>query len=122
MPDATAVQETKDFFDKMRKALKNNEVYQNFLRCLSLYNQEIINRVPDPDQLTVPQQTSGAAEVVQGFCIQEIMDKIVRIGIKAILTMILGAAGKRVACMIYCWKDFRSTRKLLHKWINSVLL
>ena len=33
------------FFDKVRKALKNNEVYQNFLRCLSLYNQEIVNRV-----------------------------------------------------------------------------
>ena len=32
------------FFDKVRKALKNTEVYENFLRCLVLYNQEIVSR------------------------------------------------------------------------------
>jgi len=32
------------FFDKVRKALKNNEGYDNFLRCLVLFNQEIISR------------------------------------------------------------------------------
>ena len=32
------------FFDKVRKALKNSEVYENFLRCLVLYNQEIVSR------------------------------------------------------------------------------
>ena len=32
------------FFDKVRKALKNTEVYENFLRCLVLFNQEIVSR------------------------------------------------------------------------------
>merc|ERR1719422_357811 len=32
------------FFDKVRKALKNSEVYDNFLRCLVLFNQEIVSR------------------------------------------------------------------------------
>lgn len=32
------------FFDKVRKALKNQEVYENFLRCLILFNQEIVSR------------------------------------------------------------------------------
>ncbi len=32
------------FFDKVRKALRSSEVYNNFLRCLILFNQEIINR------------------------------------------------------------------------------
>lgn len=32
------------FFDKVRKALRNPEVYENFLRCLTLYNQEIISK------------------------------------------------------------------------------
>ena len=32
------------FFDKVRKALKNSEVYENFLRCLVLFNQEIVSR------------------------------------------------------------------------------
>ena len=32
------------FFDKVRKALKNQEVYENFLRCLVLFNQEVISR------------------------------------------------------------------------------
>lgn len=30
------------FFDKVRKALRSPEVYENFLRCLTLFNQEII--------------------------------------------------------------------------------
>ena len=29
---------------KVRKALKNAEVYDNFLRCLVLFNQEVISR------------------------------------------------------------------------------
>ncbi|XP_077996855.1 paired amphipathic helix protein Sin3a-like isoform X2 [Glandiceps talaboti] len=32
------------FFDKVRKALKSQEVYENFLRCLVLFNQEVISR------------------------------------------------------------------------------
>lgn len=32
------------FFDKVRKALRNTEVYENFLRCLVIYNHEIISR------------------------------------------------------------------------------
>lgn len=32
------------FFDKVRKALKNAEVYDNFLRCLILFNQDIITK------------------------------------------------------------------------------
>lgn len=32
------------FFDKVRKALRTPEVYDNFLRCLTLFNQEIISR------------------------------------------------------------------------------
>lgn len=33
------------FFDKVRKALRSPEVYENFLRCLTLFNQEIISRI-----------------------------------------------------------------------------
>lgn len=33
------------FFDNVRKALKSSEVYDNFLRCLTLFNQELISRV-----------------------------------------------------------------------------
>ncbi|XP_066262316.1 paired amphipathic helix protein Sin3a-like [Euwallacea similis] len=32
------------FFDKVRKALRSQEVYNNFLRCLVLFNQEIISK------------------------------------------------------------------------------
>ncbi|XP_017837186.1 paired amphipathic helix protein Sin3a isoform X3 [Drosophila busckii] len=32
------------FFDKVRKALRNPEVYHNFLRCLTLFNQEIVSK------------------------------------------------------------------------------
>jgi paired amphipathic helix protein Sin3a len=32
------------FFDKVRKALKSPEVYDNFLRCLVLFNQELISK------------------------------------------------------------------------------
>ncbi|XP_049782230.1 paired amphipathic helix protein Sin3b-like [Schistocerca cancellata] len=31
------------FFDKVRKALKNTEAYENFLRCLTLFNNEIVS-------------------------------------------------------------------------------
>lgn len=33
------------YFDKVRKAFHNPQVYENFLRCLCLYNHEIISRV-----------------------------------------------------------------------------
>lgn len=32
------------FFEKVRKALKSPEVYENFLRCLILFNNEVISR------------------------------------------------------------------------------
>ncbi|KAJ3648743.1 hypothetical protein Zmor_020522 [Zophobas morio] len=32
------------FFDKVRKAVRSQEVYNNFLRCLILFNQEIISK------------------------------------------------------------------------------
>jgi hypothetical protein len=41
------------FFDKVRKALRTPEVYDNFLRCLVLFNQEVISRA-ELIQLTTP--------------------------------------------------------------------
>jgi paired amphipathic helix protein Sin3a len=41
------------FFDKVRKALRSKEVYDNFLRCLVLFNQEVISRT-ELVQLTAP--------------------------------------------------------------------
>lgn len=32
------------FFDKVREALRSPDVYDNFLRCLTLYNQEIVSK------------------------------------------------------------------------------
>ncbi|KAI1292628.1 Paired amphipathic helix protein Sin3a [Halotydeus destructor] len=32
------------FFDKVRKALRSTDVYENFLRCLVMYNHEIVSR------------------------------------------------------------------------------
>ncbi|ELT88117.1 hypothetical protein CAPTEDRAFT_177539 [Capitella teleta] len=32
------------YFDKVRKALRNENVYRNFLRCLVLFNQEVVSR------------------------------------------------------------------------------
>ncbi|XP_070503686.1 paired amphipathic helix protein Sin3a isoform X1 [Chironomus tepperi] len=32
------------FFDKVREALKSSDVYDNFLRCLTLFNQEIVSK------------------------------------------------------------------------------
>ncbi|XP_028417065.1 paired amphipathic helix protein Sin3a-like [Dendronephthya gigantea] len=32
------------FFDKVRKALRSQKVYEDFLRCLKLFNQEVISR------------------------------------------------------------------------------
>lgn len=32
------------FFERVKKALKSDAVYHNFLRCLSLYNNEIVSR------------------------------------------------------------------------------
>ena len=32
------------FCSQVRKAVKSTEAYENFLRCLTLYNQEVINR------------------------------------------------------------------------------
>ncbi|KAJ1085601.1 hypothetical protein NDU88_005731 [Pleurodeles waltl] len=31
------------FFDKVRRALKSQEVYENFLRCIALFNQELVS-------------------------------------------------------------------------------
>ena len=41
------------FFDKVRKQLKSKEVYEDFLRCLVLFNQEVISRT-ELVQLTAP--------------------------------------------------------------------
>ncbi|XP_057319061.1 paired amphipathic helix protein Sin3a-like isoform X3 [Microplitis mediator] len=41
------------FFDKVRKLLKSTEVYENFLRCLVLYNNEIISK-SEVVQLVIP--------------------------------------------------------------------
>ena len=41
------------FFDKVRKALRSQEAYDNFLRCLLLYNNEIIGKT-DLVQLVHP--------------------------------------------------------------------
>ncbi|XP_038622994.1 paired amphipathic helix protein Sin3a isoform X2 [Tachyglossus aculeatus] len=32
------------FFEKVRKALRSSEAYENFLRCLVIFNQEVISR------------------------------------------------------------------------------
>jgi paired amphipathic helix protein Sin3a len=32
------------FFDKVRESLRTSDVYDNFLRCLTLYNQEIVSK------------------------------------------------------------------------------
>lgn len=32
------------FFDKVRRAFKNDDVYDNFLRCLAIYNQELVSK------------------------------------------------------------------------------
>ena len=44
--DASKYATAKDleFFEKLKKTFKNDVVYQNFLKCLSIYNSEIINR------------------------------------------------------------------------------
>ncbi|XP_012670299.1 paired amphipathic helix protein Sin3a [Clupea harengus] len=41
------------FFEKVRKALRSTEAYENFLRCLVLFNQEVIARA-ELVQLVVP--------------------------------------------------------------------
>ncbi|GAB0097896.1 Sin3A [Sergentomyia squamirostris] len=41
------------FFDKVRKALRSPEVYENFLRCLILFNQEIVSK-SELQTLTAP--------------------------------------------------------------------
>ncbi|KAJ3595966.1 hypothetical protein NHX12_002375, partial [Muraenolepis orangiensis] len=41
------------FFEKVRKALRSAEVYDNFLRCLVLFNQEVISRA-ELVQLVLP--------------------------------------------------------------------
>uniref|UniRef100_A0A5S6PJP6 HDAC_interact domain-containing protein n=1 Tax=Brugia malayi TaxID=6279 RepID=A0A5S6PJP6_BRUMA len=40
------------FFDKVRKALIDNGVHENFLRCLALYNQSIISKIELVELLT----------------------------------------------------------------------
>lgn len=41
------------FFDRIRKTIHNTEMYRNFLRCLIIYNNEIINEA-ELLQLTTP--------------------------------------------------------------------
>uniref|UniRef100_A0A8C5HNY3 Paired amphipathic helix protein Sin3a n=1 Tax=Gouania willdenowi TaxID=441366 RepID=A0A8C5HNY3_GOUWI len=41
------------FFEKVRKALRSSEAYENFLRCMHVYNQEIISRT-ELVQLVIP--------------------------------------------------------------------
>ncbi|KAF7701781.1 hypothetical protein HF521_001064 [Silurus meridionalis] len=41
------------FFEKVRKALRSAEVYDNFLRCLVIFNQEVISRT-ELVQLVLP--------------------------------------------------------------------
>uniref|UniRef100_G3VDE3 Paired amphipathic helix protein Sin3a n=1 Tax=Sarcophilus harrisii TaxID=9305 RepID=G3VDE3_SARHA len=41
------------FFEKVRKALRSTEAYENFLRCLVIFNQEVISR-PELVQLVSP--------------------------------------------------------------------
>ncbi|CAL8260762.1 unnamed protein product [Merluccius merluccius] len=41
------------FFEKVRKALRSTEVYDNFLRCLVLFNQEVISKA-ELVQLVLP--------------------------------------------------------------------
>ncbi|XP_010772164.1 paired amphipathic helix protein Sin3b-like, partial [Notothenia coriiceps] len=31
------------FFDKVRRLFKSQEVYENFLRCIALFNQEVVS-------------------------------------------------------------------------------
>lgn len=33
-----------NFFEKLKKALRTRQVYENFLKCLALFNQEIISK------------------------------------------------------------------------------
>ncbi|KAL4622772.1 paired amphipathic helix protein Sin3a-like isoform X1 [Arapaima gigas] len=41
------------FFEKVRKALRSSEAYENFLRCLVLFNEEVISRA-ELVQLVLP--------------------------------------------------------------------
>uniref|UniRef100_A0A671TXT2 SIN3 transcription regulator family member Ab n=1 Tax=Sparus aurata TaxID=8175 RepID=A0A671TXT2_SPAAU len=41
------------FFEKVRKALRSSEAYDNFLRCLHIFNQEVISRA-ELVQLVIP--------------------------------------------------------------------
>nr|XP_061830842.1 paired amphipathic helix protein Sin3a-like [Nerophis lumbriciformis] len=41
------------FFEKVRKALRSSEAYESFLRCLHIFNQEVISRA-ELVQLVVP--------------------------------------------------------------------
>ncbi|XP_023661955.1 paired amphipathic helix protein Sin3a-like isoform X1 [Paramormyrops kingsleyae] len=41
------------FFEKVRKALRSSEAYENFLRCLDIFNQEVISRA-ELVQLVLP--------------------------------------------------------------------
>ncbi|XP_037103877.1 paired amphipathic helix protein Sin3a-like [Syngnathus acus] len=41
------------FFDKVKKALRSSEAYESFLRCLHIFNQEVISRA-ELVQLVIP--------------------------------------------------------------------
>ncbi|KAM9375855.1 LOW QUALITY PROTEIN: SIN3 transcription regulator family member Aa [Pholidichthys leucotaenia] len=60
LKDPTAVEASKHgagtetlFFEKVRKALRSQEAYDSFLRCLVIFNQEVISRA-ELVQLVVP--------------------------------------------------------------------
>lgn len=42
-----------DFFDKVRNALRHDDVYKNFLRCLMLFNKDLISKT-ELVQITYP--------------------------------------------------------------------
>lgn len=44
LPEASKHGTESLFFDKVRKALRSTEAYENFLRCLVIFNQEVISR------------------------------------------------------------------------------
>ncbi len=82
------------FFDKVRKALKNAEVYENFLRCLVLFNQEVVTRSELVQLITpflnkVPYSTCSRCTVRQ-FRIHDILVWI-RIQIRGSMPLINGS-------------------------------
>ncbi|XP_065145319.1 paired amphipathic helix protein Sin3a [Paramisgurnus dabryanus] len=53
MAEASKIGAESLFFEKVRKALRSSEAYDNFLRCLVIFNQEVISRA-ELVQLVLP--------------------------------------------------------------------